>query len=73
LTGPLDVESEVREALHDIFARFFEKIAEATGGVIEVEDLTVGTFSISISVTLKPRERPKEETLKKSRSCIGGH
>ena len=50
------VDSELRQAIHDVLARVFDRITEETGGLIVVEDLKVNTYAVDVSVTMKPRE-----------------
>jgi len=49
----VDLELELKEAVHVIMARYFDEIEEAAKGAFQVEDLTVKSVTISVSVTLK--------------------
>lgn len=53
----MTLDDQIKDALHGIIAKAFDKIEEKTD--IQVEDLTIDTFAVSVSVTIKPKE---EET-----------
>ena len=57
--GNMDVK--VKQAIHKVFAEFFDQISEAADGAIVVEDLQVNTYAVDVSVTMKPREQEEEE------------
>ena len=52
--GNMDVK--IKQAIHKVFAEFFDRISEAADGAIVVEDLRVHTYAVDVSVTMKPRE-----------------
>lgn len=59
-----DVDSRIKAAIHRVMASTFDRIEEATGREILVEDLTVTDYSISVAVTLKAREPEEKEAEK---------
>ena len=56
-----NVDEKIREALHDVFAEIFTQFSRATDGLIVIHDLKIDTYSVSVSVTMKPREEEPEE------------
>jgi len=61
-----NLSEDLKLAIHQVVARAFDKIEEDTGGEIVVEDLTVKGFSISVSVTLRPREPGEPKRVKEA-------
>lgn len=51
-----NMDAKIKGAIHGVFAQFFDEIEKATGGEIQVEDLTINTYAVDVSVTMKPRE-----------------
>ena len=49
------LDDEIREAVHAVIARTFERISKEAGGLISVEDIKVENCTVSVSVTLKTR------------------